>query len=88
MRISQLVLIWQMFSLRGDPWPDSRYIGRIHEVVEARNAVAHGNESAGERGRSISNSDMSNRINDIESICTHIVTTFKSQLAHSGHLTH
>ena len=80
MRPSQLQLIWHLFDLAGDPWPHPSIIGRIHELVEARNHVAHGTESASERGGRISDADMNERIQDIEALCVHIVRCFSAQL--------
>ena len=80
MRPSQLKLIWELFGLSGDPWPTPRLIGRINELVAARNHIAHGSQSAGERGGMVSDSDMDDRIRDVESLCLHIVGCFGTQL--------
>ncbi|MFC1583488.1 MAE_28990/MAE_18760 family HEPN-like nuclease [Candidatus Neomarinimicrobiota bacterium] len=80
MRPSQLRLIWELFDLSGDPWPYPKLIGRIHELVESRNHIAHGTEAAGQRGGMISDGDMNDRINDIEALCIHIVETFSAEL--------
>lgn len=80
MKPSQLKLIWDLFELSGDPWPHPRFIGRIHELVEARNHVAHGSESAGQRGGRISDGEMDDRIRDVETLCVHIIGCFSTQL--------
>lgn len=80
MKPSQLELIWSLFDIPGDPWPDSRLIGRIHEIVDARNDVAHGSLAASERGARLSDSEMLSRIDDIELLCVHMVGQFASQL--------
>lgn len=76
MKPSQLKLIWVIFSLPGQPWPDPRLIGRIHELVGARNHVAHGTQAPSERGGQISQGDMKTRIDDAEALCMHIATSF------------
>lgn len=81
MKPSQLGLIWELFELSGSPWPEPRLIGRIHEVVEARNDVAHGTQAASERGAQLSDAEMLTRIDDFELLCVHIVAQFDAQLA-------
>ena len=85
MRPSQLQLIWQLFDLTGDPWPQPRLIGRINELVEARNHIAHGTEAPSERGRRISDGEAADRISDIEALCVHIVASFSCQLSTTTH---
>lgn len=85
MRPPQLRVIWQLFDLSGDPWPTPQLIGRIYELVEARNHIAHGSEAPGERGGRISDGDASDRIDDIEALCVHIVTSFATQLSTTAH---
>jgi len=80
MKPSQLQLIWGLFGLPGDPWPHPRLIGRIHELVEARNDVAHGTEAPSDRGGRISDAEMKDRIDDVEALCMHIVVTFSVHL--------
>ena len=80
MRPSQLRLLWDIFELPGDPWPDPRFMGRIIELVEARNDVAHGSEGAGQRGGRVSDRDMDDRITDIEALCVHFINSFAAQL--------
>jgi len=81
MKPSQLKLIWSLFALPGDPWPTPRLIGRIYELVEARNNVSHGTEAPSERGGRISDTEMKDRIGDIEALCMHIVVSFSVHLS-------
>lgn len=81
MKPSQLELIWGLFELPGDPWPELRLKGRIHEIVDARNAVAHGKVAASERGAQLSDAEMAARIDDFELLCTHIISQFAGQLS-------
>lgn len=80
MRPTQLKLIWTLFALPGDPWPTPRVIGRIFELVEARNNIAHGTEAPSERGGRISDPEMKDRIDDVSSLCMHIVSSFSVHL--------
>jgi hypothetical protein len=81
MKPSQLELIWELFDLAGDPWPDPRLKGRIFEVVEARNDIAHGLQAASTRGAQLSNLEMLDRIDDFEGLCAHLLGEFSNQLA-------
>ena len=81
MKPSQLALIWELFQLPGDPWPHPRLTTRIVEIVDARNQVAHGGETAGARGGTLSDAEMRIRVDDFELLCCHIVGTFSANLA-------
>src|SRR5207249_27979 len=41
-RVPQLLTIWQVFGAGGSPLPHPRYGQRVNELVENRNAIAHG----------------------------------------------
>lgn len=85
MRPSQLNLIWDLFSLSGKPWPTDSTIGRIHELVDARNHVAHGTEGASERGARITNEEIVVRAGEVEALCLHIVAAFESCAFQANH---
>jgi len=85
MKPSQLQLIWALLELPGDPWPDSRLIGRITEIREARNDIAHGENPPEFYGSRITDGEMKARIDDMNWLFTHIITSlskhFKSRTA-------
>ena len=79
MRPTQLQLIWRVFDLPGDPWPDPRMIGRITELVDARNEIAHGSEPPSAVGGRYSTGDLDQRIRDVEVLCSHIISVFQAE---------
>ncbi len=58
--------------------PDNRHLGRIEELVENRNAIAHGRETAEEVGRRYSTSELGKRIDDVFTLTKYIISTMES----------
>lgn len=85
MRPRQLALIWELFQLPGEPWPTKSSIDRIHELVDARNNVAHGAEGAAERGARVTNDEIIKRADEVEALCLHIVAAFESGAVEASH---
>jgi hypothetical protein len=76
-RPSQLYTVWRVFGLSTTIVPAPRLLGRIDELVENRNAIAHGRITATEVGRRYSIGDVTARVDDTEAICNHIVDTLR-----------
>lgn len=74
-RVKQLHTIWKIFAIPGPVVPDPRFQGRIHELVENRNAIAHGRITAEEVGRRYTRRDLDLRADDTEVIATYVVET-------------
>lgn len=74
-RIRQLYTIWSILGVTDSVVPEPRYIGRIDEMVENRNAIAHGRETPENVGGRYSIQDIEERVADAEAICQHIVDT-------------
>lgn len=81
MKPSQLELIFSLFAIPVSPWPDMRFVGRVHEMRGARNDIAHGTSTAGDYGGRLSDSEMKDRIDDIEALCSHVVASFQSHIS-------
>jgi hypothetical protein len=81
MKPSQMELIFELFALPVSPWPDMRFVGRIHEMRGARNNIAHGSSTAGDYGGRLSDAEMKDRIDDVETLCSHIVLSFQSNMS-------
>lgn len=81
MEPSQMELIFNLFAIPVSPWPEMRLVGRVHEMRRARNDIAHGSRTAGDFGGRLSDSEMKDRIDDIESLCSHIVASFQTHLS-------
>lgn len=59
--------------------PDPRYRGYIDEVVDRRNAVAHGRESAADVGSARRSAELRDRFNAISATCSHILDCLDGQ---------
>lgn len=81
-RYNQLSSIWKTFCIKDPPIPQSRMIlkGRVDELVENRNAIAHGRESPAVIGGRYSFGDLEKRYRDIDELCIYIIDTFESYL--------
>ena len=62
--------------------PDSNLIHYIDEIVNKRNAVAHGRESPVRVGLGTRSSDLLIRLDAISRIITHLIQCFEKHLAH------
>jgi hypothetical protein len=79
-RFTQLQLVWELFGIPSPVLPHPRFSRYIDEMVENRNRIAHGNESAELVGRRYTIADLDVRANDVEHLCTHITSAFSSFL--------
>lgn len=77
-RPRQLHTLWKVFGISDPIVPELRFLGRIEELVENRNAISHGRRTAADVGRSYSKSDIETRIDDVEAICNYLVETMKT----------
>jgi hypothetical protein len=86
-RHAQLRTLWSVFEIAGPEVPDPRFIGRINELVEHRNAIAHGRETAENIGRRFSDGDIAQRVDDTQELCLHIVNSFEDHCTEPLNLT-
>jgi MAE_28990/MAE_18760-like HEPN len=80
-RADQLRTIWMLFGLACPVVPDPRCLGRIEEMVEHRNAIAHGRERADVIGRRYSDAEITLRINDAQELCLHLIASMQAHCA-------
>jgi len=80
-RPSQLELVWSLFGIRAPIVPDNRLLGHIIEMVDTRNAIAHGSTAADAIGGRFSIKEIERRIDDTEAVCSHILLTFSAYLS-------
>jgi hypothetical protein len=83
-RASQLQTIWDIFGLTCPILPEKKNIGRVDELVENRNAIAHGRRTADDVGGGFSSDDMEQRINDIERISIYLLTEMENHYINGG----
>ncbi len=77
-RPQQLRTIWSVLGINNPIVPDLRHLGRIEELVENRNSIAHGRNTADSVGRRYSGGDIKHRLKDVELITSHIVATVQA----------
>ena len=80
-RYSHLVLIFKVFGIKRIPVPRRRHERRISEVVDHRNAIAHGRETPQDIGRRYTRSEIRKAIHQIRSVCMLWVRVFESYCA-------
>jgi hypothetical protein len=80
-RVAQL---WTIFGITVPVVPESRLIARIDELVENRNAIAHGRRTPQEVGGRYSTSDIEKRIDDIEITTVYLVTEMENHYNSGG----
>ncbi len=83
-RTNQLRTIWRVFSIAEPIVSEPRHLGRINELVENRNAIAHGRSTPGEIGRRYSTQDLEKRISDTDSITRYILDTIRQHYVSGG----
>lgn len=86
-RFRQLETLWKLFGLSVPVLPENRLIGRIDEMVEHRNAIAHGRDTADRIGGRFSDAEISDRITDTQNICVYIVDAFEDHCSNPTNLT-
>ncbi len=65
--------IWKLFGVTAPVVPDKRLIGRISELVQYRNEIAHGRTSAEDVGRRFTVKEIGKRIKDTKFICLYLI---------------
>lgn len=83
-RVRQLATIWQVLGIASPVVPDGRFVGRINELVENRNAIAHGRRTAREVGGRYTISEMEKRISDTETITYYVIDTVETHCMAGG----
>ena len=85
-RYRQLQSIWTSFGIVDSILPRSEIGGRIDEIVELRNAIAHGNDTPLEIGKRFTINDLLERFDDISEYCSYIIDIFSNYLASKKYL--
>jgi hypothetical protein len=83
-RPRQIQTIWDIFGLTVPPLPESKFIGRINELVENRNAIAHGRRTADDVGSAYSFEDMRKRVDEVEVISIYLLTEMEKHYYSGG----
>ena len=83
-RHTNLLMIFEVFGIRRLPVRRRRHLFRIDEVVNNRNQIAHGSETAEEVGRRYTRPEISHVIDQMESVCLLLVAIFDSYCVDSS----
>ncbi|MBL0736836.1 hypothetical protein JI750_08090 [Flavobacterium sp. GN10] len=76
-RFAQLESIWKTFCISAPILNAPSIGGRLKDIVDNRNAIAHGNNTPAEIGSRVSISDLYNRYNEMSSYCSYIIQVFE-----------
>lgn len=80
-RRSQLETIWSLFGITAPIVPDGRMYPLIGELVENRNAVAHGRRTPEDVGSGYSKDDCYIKVGLTQDLCTYLVATLQTHCA-------
>lgn len=85
-QFQQLQSIWDTLAINDPVLPDPRLRGKLEEIVQKRNAIAHGRETPSEVGGRFTMQELQVRYRAIDRICTHIISTFQKYLEQRHYL--
>jgi hypothetical protein len=86
-RAAQLQTIWGIFGITTvGIVPDIRLQGRIGEMVDHRNDIAHGNVTAASVGCRYSEAQIRQIIAAVQELCLHVVTTLETHCSTAANL--
>ena len=85
-RETQLQTVWKLFGIKESTVPDRRLLGRIEEMIENRNIIAHGERTAENIGCRYSVDDIRSIIAAIQTLCLHVTGTLETHCSTTSNL--
>jgi len=85
-RVRQLRTIWEIFGITTSIVLESKHLGYIDELVDNRNAIAHGRETAASVGRRYTSGDIADRITGNQQAWLHLVSCMQAHVANPVNL--
>lgn len=79
-RAKQLETIWSIFGIPGPIVPEEKIRSHIEEMVENRNKIAHGVDSAESIGRRYTLAELSTTVDKNEALCSHIIAAISNHV--------
>ena len=76
--------IFQCFSIDQAVTAEPRQLGYLKELVEKRNAVAHGRETSSDAGEGKSGEDLDRLMNAVYGVCFYFLTTLETHASNRG----
>lgn len=80
-RYEQLQLIFKVLGIKRRPIRKWKHRARIDELVEKRNAISHGRDTAENVGRQLTRKDIDHRMRQIKSVCLHLIAVLEEHTA-------
>lgn len=77
-RPHQLQLIFEIFGVNRPPVRMLRHLTRITELVEKRNSIAHGMETAENVGKRFTRSEISQRFSQVKKVCLDFIKVLET----------
>lgn len=84
-RHTNLITIFAVFGIQRLPVRRKRHLFRIDEIVDNRNQIAHGSETAEEVGRRYSRQQIFRIITQMRSVCLLLISIFDTYCADGRH---
>lgn len=85
-RTGHLKCLWDTLCIKDPIVPRPLLLGRIEELVENRNCVAHGRESAAAIGGRYSVPDLRKRYDDVHEVCTYLLQVLGKYLQNKQYI--
>ncbi len=85
-KYKQLQSIWTTLCVQDPAIPRPILQGRLEELAEHRNAIAHGRESPAIIGSRFTTSDLQKRLDDINELCIYIIDCLERYLVNKDYL--
>ncbi|MGJ1333989.1 MULTISPECIES: MAE_28990/MAE_18760 family HEPN-like nuclease [Sphingobacterium] len=85
-RYKQLESIWKTFCINSPILNLPSIGGRLKDIVDNRNAIAHGNTTSSEIGSRVTMNDLYNRYNEISSYCSYVIQVFEEYVLNKDYL--
>lgn len=77
---SQLKSVWDTFSITEPIFYDLSFIGRLSEIIDYRNKIAHGVYAASNIGNRVTIPDLYNRQAEVSRFCSYFISVFEDYL--------
>lgn len=85
-RYSQLESIWKTFCITSPILNAPSIGGRLKDIVDNRNAIAHGNNTPAEIGSRVTITDLYSRYNEMSSYCSYVIQVFEDYVDNKDYL--
>lgn len=86
LKYDQLQTIWKSMCVAAPVVPRSPLRGRLQELVENRNAISHGRDSAATVGGRYTVTELQKRYDDVNELCTYVVQCLEDYLKNKDFL--